>query len=174
MTERYANEAITTLAASMGAGDGTLTVASASAFPTQGDFRIRVDDEILKVTGVSGTTFTASRAVEAVAGVQAAASHAVGATVAMVYTDEGLRSLPLDGTTGTLPAARLPNPLILTAAAPEVDLVSSGNSRQATLSRTAGDRLTLTNEVAAPSPASSAPSSMRSCPTPQDELLLFR
>ncbi len=90
MTERYTNDAETTLAVAMLAGDLTLTVATVTGFPTAGNFRIRIDNEILLVTGVSGTAWTATRAAEPVRGVQTAAAHAVGATVTHLITAASL------------------------------------------------------------------------------------
>jgi microcystin-dependent protein len=86
MAEQYANDAVTTLAAGITSSATSLTVASAGAFPTSGNFRIRIDGEILTVTAVSGATFTVSRATEVCAGVQAAAAHSAGATVEHVLT----------------------------------------------------------------------------------------
>lgn len=60
--EQYANDASTTLNGSINNSQRTLVVTSASLFPTSGDFRIKIESEILKVTGVSGTTFTVARA----------------------------------------------------------------------------------------------------------------
>lgn len=58
MTEQFANLAQSTLGANISAGATSLTVASASSFPTMGNFRILIDSEIFLVTGVSGNTFT--------------------------------------------------------------------------------------------------------------------
>jgi hypothetical protein len=59
MAELFANNAATTLSAAITTAVATtLTVTSATAFPSTGNFRVRVDSEIMLVTGVSGTTFT--------------------------------------------------------------------------------------------------------------------
>lgn len=67
----------------------TVSVASASTFPTDGNFRIIIDSEILKVTAVSGNDFTATRAQAGTS----IASHSSGATVRLIITDESLRQL---------------------------------------------------------------------------------
>jgi len=82
MPEQYANNAQTTLAAAIAAADTTITVSSAAGFPSQPQFRIRIDNELLLVTAVSGTTWTVQRGVEGTT----AAAHASGATVTHVLT----------------------------------------------------------------------------------------
>jgi hypothetical protein len=60
-SEKYANLAETTLAADYTAGDSSISVSSASGFPTDGVFTVRLDNAaktILRVSAVSGTTFT--------------------------------------------------------------------------------------------------------------------
>lgn len=64
MADRYVNDAQTTLAAGIDDSTSTLTVADESLFPATGSFRIRIGDELLLVTAVSGTTWTAIRGVE--------------------------------------------------------------------------------------------------------------
>jgi hypothetical protein len=62
-SEKFANLAETTLSAGYTAGAGSISVTSAAGFPTVGDFRVRLGNAgktILKVTSVSGTTFTAT------------------------------------------------------------------------------------------------------------------
>lgn len=93
MTEQYVNDAETTLDASIDDTQTTLVVDSASAFPTQGNFRIRIGDELLLVTGVSSTTFTATRGVEGTT----PASHGGGANVTHVLTAASLRRAVREG-----------------------------------------------------------------------------
>jgi hypothetical protein len=60
-SEKFANLAETTLAASYTSGTTTLSVASAAGFPTVGVFRVRLGNTgktIWRVDSVSGTTFT--------------------------------------------------------------------------------------------------------------------
>jgi hypothetical protein len=108
-TERFANNAQSTLAAAIGAADLTLTVADATAFPSQPQFRILIDSEILLVTAVAGNTFTVTRAAEAVAGVQAASAHLAHTYVTHVITAGALGNLlpaslvnTFDGRTGAV------------------------------------------------------------------------
>jgi len=87
MAEKLANNAATTLAASiLTPSDTTCTVADASAFPPTGNFRIKIEGEILIVTGVSSSTFTITRGAEGTV----AATHASGAAVVHVLTKGGL------------------------------------------------------------------------------------
>lgn len=86
LLETYANNTSSTLASGIIAGDTTLSVASATGFPTTGQFRILIDSEILLVTAVSGTTFTVVRGVEGTT----AASHSGGMTVTQILTRDGL------------------------------------------------------------------------------------
>lgn len=67
-TEKFQNgAAVTTLSGSITNSQTTLVVASASGFPASGNFRIRIGNEIMLVTGVSGTTFTVTRGAEGTA-----------------------------------------------------------------------------------------------------------
>jgi hypothetical protein len=69
--------ASTSMASAINATQTTLTVASAAGFPTS-QFHIRVDDEVMTVTGGYGTTtWTVSRGASSTT----AASHAAGQTV---------------------------------------------------------------------------------------------
>jgi hypothetical protein len=64
MAEQLANKAVTEAAESLADVETELTVDDAATFPTSGDFRLLVDAEIMKVTGVSGSNFTLERAQE--------------------------------------------------------------------------------------------------------------
>lgn len=60
-SEKFANLAETTLGAGYTSGGSSITVASASGFPTSGVFRVRLGNTgktIYRVDSVSGTTFT--------------------------------------------------------------------------------------------------------------------
>lgn len=76
MAELYTNDPSTTITVSMGTGDSSLTVASSTGFPGA-NFRIRIDNELILVTAVAGTTWTITRAQEGTT----AATHTSGATV---------------------------------------------------------------------------------------------
>ena len=87
--EQLANLSYSTLDASIGAGDTTLTVASAAPFSTVAQFRINIDNELMLVTGVAGAVFTVTRGVEGTA----AAAHAGGAKVTQTITAAGLLAI---------------------------------------------------------------------------------
>ena len=83
MAETFSNQAVTTLSAAITTTAATsCTVADASAFPPTGNFRIKIDGEILIVTAVSTNNFTIARAQEGTT----AATHGSGATVIHLLT----------------------------------------------------------------------------------------
>jgi len=89
MTERFSNQAVTTLSAAIATTTATsCSIIDATAFPTSGDFRIKIDGEILLVTGVAGATFTITRGMEGTT----PATHAAGATVIHLLTKGGLEA----------------------------------------------------------------------------------
>jgi len=90
MVEILRNNPSTTLNGAINSTVTSLIVTSATGFPTTGDFRIRIDNEIILVTSVSGTTFTVIRAVEEYQGTQTAVSHSNGAAVTLVLSQHGL------------------------------------------------------------------------------------
>src|SRR5262245_24109249 len=78
------NPKTTTRPTATTAGQTTITVASASGFPTSGTYYIRIDNEVMAVTGGQGTTtWTVTRGQLNTA----AATHGVGATVTALATD---------------------------------------------------------------------------------------
>lgn len=87
--ERILNDAHTVLSSSITSGATSLTVADASRFPTEGVFRIRIDDEILEVTAVSGTTFTVVRATDGTT----ASNHIGGSQIAAIVTRDGINRM---------------------------------------------------------------------------------
>lgn len=104
--EVLGNNAVTTLNGGINNSQTTLVVASATGFPTTGNFRILIDSEYMLVTGVSGgTTFTVSRGIES----STAVLHSNGATVANVLTAGWASQTRADtisrGAFGSLPAA---------------------------------------------------------------------
>lgn len=84
--EQFANLAQTTLNGSITNIATTLTVTSATGFPASGQFRIIIDNEIILVTAVSGTTFTIARGAEGTTG----AAHSSGVLVTHVVTAASL------------------------------------------------------------------------------------
>lgn len=99
MPENFANRYQTTLASGVTSGATTGTATSVTGVPAV-PFRAIISaegantDEIVLVTGRSGTTLTWTRAAEAVAGVQVASAHGIGATFTAIVTATGLLSLP--------------------------------------------------------------------------------
>lgn len=108
MTEKFANNAIAKLSADIDSFSESLLVTDASKFPTSGNFRIKIEDELLLVTAVSGTSFTVTRGVEGTT----AASHVAGTTLAHVLTvasfieaieqEAGIGDPVLGGTAGSV------------------------------------------------------------------------
>lgn len=87
--ETFANQAVTTLSAAItGVTATSCSVIDATAFPDTGNFRIKIDSEILIVTGVAGNTFTVTRGAEGTT----AATHASGASVIHLLTKGGLEA----------------------------------------------------------------------------------
>lgn len=98
MTELFANFSVSTLNGAINNSQTTLDVISAAAFPASGTFRIIVDNnEIMTVTGVSGTTFTVTRSSEAVGGVTSAVAHSNGAQVAHILTAGSIAAIGSGG-----------------------------------------------------------------------------
>ncbi len=91
--EKFANSARSTLAAPITSSATSLTVAAAGSFPNSGNFRIKINLEILLVTAVSGNVFTVQRGVEETD----AAAHVYGADVTHTLTAEGLATAINEG-----------------------------------------------------------------------------
>jgi hypothetical protein len=62
--ERWSNTGSSTLNGALSVGATSLVVTSAASFPTAPDFRLSIENEILLVTAISGTTFTVERGQE--------------------------------------------------------------------------------------------------------------
>lgn len=73
---------MSTLVGDITAAATSLAVISAGTFPAVGDFRIKIDSEVLLVTAVSGSTFTVTRGADGTT----AATHSNGAVVAHIVT----------------------------------------------------------------------------------------
>ena len=87
------NPRTTTRPTATTAGQTTITVASAAGFPTTGSYYVRIDNEVLQVTGGQGTTtWTVLRGQLGTA----AASHASGAVITALANDwyAGFSGLP--------------------------------------------------------------------------------
>jgi hypothetical protein len=89
MTERLVNMGETTLAEDLDDSELVVTVTDGSVFPTTGDFRLAVDDELMLVTARSTNDLTVVRGIEGTT----PASHADGTACACVITNAGLRRL---------------------------------------------------------------------------------
>jgi len=87
--ERFFNDYGTTLAGGITNTQATLVVASGSNFPGSGNFRIRIENELLLVTAVSGTTWTVTRGVES----SQAVAHLDGMAVNHIVTAGGLAQI---------------------------------------------------------------------------------
>lgn len=93
MTETFVNGASQTdLNGAINNSVTSLDVDDASVFPTVGNFRIRIDNELMLVTGVSSNTLTVTRAIEGTS----AASHSDEATVDFELTAAALIQIRLD------------------------------------------------------------------------------
>jgi hypothetical protein len=103
--ELFANTAQSTLSAAASSAAGTVNVTTPSLFPSTGNFRLLVDNEIMLVTSVSGAVFTVSRGQEATM----AAAHAQGAACTLVATNGSMQAFRSDtngqGTYANRPAA---------------------------------------------------------------------
>ena len=101
--EQFANNPSTTLGAAITSTTATsITVASATGFPSSGNFRILIDTEIMEVTAVGGTTWTVSRA----DGGSTAATHLNAAAVTGILTAEALNNLVAIEQAGTVVSSR--------------------------------------------------------------------
>lgn len=86
-TEKFANDIQTTISAELTEGATTVKVESATGFPSSAQYRIRIDSEILIVTGGAGTKeWTVTRGAEETA----AAPHVKSSVAAHVLTAQGL------------------------------------------------------------------------------------
>jgi hypothetical protein len=96
--ERFTNNPSTILAAAMALGDTTIQLVSAADFPTQAQYRLRVEDEIMLVTaGAGATTQTVTRGAEGTV----AAAHPVGSPVKHPLTAGSLAQAIADATAAT-------------------------------------------------------------------------
>lgn len=105
-TEKFANNAQSSLTADVSNVATSLTVLSGTPFPASGNFRILIDSEIMLVTAITGgTTFTVTRAQEGTSAV----FHANGSLVSHLWTvgslDQSIADCCQVGTFGSLPAS---------------------------------------------------------------------
>lgn len=101
--EQFANTAATTLASAITSTSATsISVSSATAFPSAGNFRILIGTELLLVTAVSGTTWTVARGQESTT----AATAISGAAVTEVLTAGALAAFRSDSISSGTHSAR--------------------------------------------------------------------
>lgn len=84
--EQFVNDSDTTLNGAINDTTTSITVTDGSVFPSSGDFRILIDDEILLVTARSTNTLTVVRGAESTT----AASHSDAAVVTAIVTADAL------------------------------------------------------------------------------------
>lgn len=105
MAEQYTTLGASTLAVGITGAALTLDVASAATFPALPIFRLRIDGEIVIVTGVAGVTYTITRGAEGTIAV----AHSAGALVTEVVTAAALDAIRVDvhatGAIAALPSA---------------------------------------------------------------------
>ena len=82
MAEKFVNDPGTALSVGCTSSATTITVVNASGYPTTGNFRIKIDDELMIVTSVSGAVWTVTRGAESTT----ATAHAGGTAVNHVFT----------------------------------------------------------------------------------------
>lgn len=87
--ERWANNPTTTLLGDITNSATSITVNSASGFPSTKQFHILIDGEIMLVTSVSGTTWTVTRGYET----STAATHNDGAITRLIFTADVIRNM---------------------------------------------------------------------------------
>lgn len=87
--------AATTLNGGITSGALSLVVSDPTNFPASGTFDIRIDNEIISVSAVSGATFTVTRGQGTPA--TTAAAHSSGAAVRLVITKRALEQAISDG-----------------------------------------------------------------------------
>ena len=85
--ELFVNDPGTSLAAGCTAGATEIEVLNSSGYPASGNFRVKIDHELMLVTAVSGTTWTVTRGVESTT----AMAHLSGAAVNHTLTAGAFR-----------------------------------------------------------------------------------
>jgi len=80
--EQFVNEAVTTINGTVNDITTSFIVADASVFPTEGDFRLLIESEVVLVTAVTANTLTVARGMESTT----AATHNDGTTIEAILT----------------------------------------------------------------------------------------
>jgi hypothetical protein len=156
LTRNFANAVSTTLSGAITNVQTTITVASASGFPTSYPFDAHIEaegsntDELVSITSLSSdTTFNVTRASEPYAGSSSASAHGSGANVRLVGPTAGALAefgSPLTVTDGTTSVADVTKVTEVGAT------VSAGGAGEAIVTVTAtvptlADVLTVGNDV---------------------------
>lgn len=146
MAEVFVNDAQTTInqAGGIGASDTSFTVTDPSEFPTVGEFRVRVDDELMFVTSVVGSTFTVTRSIESTVAV----GHSNGAFVTSVFTAGAVNDLSGGGGGGSITLGGDLGPW--TPASPDHQRVVGIDTIQANLATTAAPGYLVTYQSGDP------------------------
>jgi hypothetical protein len=97
LVEQFANEASAKLDGAINNSTTSIVVTSTVRTPASGTFRVRIDSEYLKVTAVSGSTWTVTRG----DGGTTAASHLDQADIFVVVTKEAVDALVTVQASGT-------------------------------------------------------------------------
>lgn len=95
MVERLANFGETTLSGDLDGSQTTVTVSNGALFPSSGNYRIVVDEELMLVTARSTNDLTVTRGIESTSAV----AHTNGANVKMVLTAAGLTTFTSEAIT---------------------------------------------------------------------------
>lgn len=90
--EQYGNNAVTNLNGTINDSTTSVVVDSVSQFPSDGNFHIKIDNELMLVTSISSLTFTVVRAAENTV----AAFHSDNSEVALIVTKESFQRLAAD------------------------------------------------------------------------------
>lgn len=106
MPEQFANDAYTTLAEDIDSSQTDVEPDDTTLFPdpADGEFRIRIGDEFMLVTGINAGVWTVERAVEGmgITPTGTATSHEAGTQIRQVLTRDAIASLGGGGGSGIL------------------------------------------------------------------------
>jgi hypothetical protein len=100
MAEQFANNATSELAALCVIGDTAVIIANPAPFPTMGNFRLLVDNELMLCTAVASDIFSVTRGIEGTT----EANHALGAAIILPLTAGSLATLGGGGGSPSGPA----------------------------------------------------------------------
>lgn len=104
--EQFANNVTGILFQDVNAQTTSIPLYTVQGFPTSGNFRILIDDELMLVTAISGNGFTVTRGIESTT----PAYHAAGARVTLPLTAGAISQAITERTTIVDVLANLPSP----------------------------------------------------------------